>query len=406
MSTGSRARGGGRSAQQVALEVWVRSGGRCVLCNTYLLDGPMSGRTVRLGEIAHIVGQSTHERSPRGADPLGEELRDEADNLMLLCAQEHTEIDAKATQDVFTVTWLRELKQEHEDRIRHLTGLGPSRATTVVRMVGPIHGKAVELSRQTAASAVTARHRFPLFLESYSRHGVEIDLQHTPGEEETAFEDALSAAAASRSYYQQAVQVIDGVIKSRLRPGVERGSVQHVSVFGFARLPLLVYLGSRLDDTVPTDVYQRHRPEQSWVWPAETGPGTEFTVRAAGGRPVSDEAVLIMNVSGSIGTSEVPKELADLRRYEIGPVGAVTCPDILRQHASLQHLENTVRDFLARLESEAKTLKRLHVLPAIPLSAAVALGRAHHPQVHPQLVIYERLAGRYVPTLEVGPATS
>lgn len=138
----------------------------------------------------------------------------------------------------------------------------------------------------------------------------------------------------------------------------------------------------------------------------ETGPGTEFTVRAAGGRPVSDEAVLIMNVSGSIGTSEVPKELADLRRYEIGPVGAVTCPDILRQHASLQHLENTVRDFLARLESEAKTLKRLHVLPAIPLSAAVALGRAHHPQVHPQLVIYERLAGRYVPTLEVGPATS
>ncbi|MEV6424744.1 HNH endonuclease signature motif containing protein [Streptomyces sp. NPDC051662] len=57
-----------------------------------------------MGEIAHIVGQSTHERSPRGADPLEETLRDEADNLMLLCAQEHTEIDAKATQDVFPVT--------------------------------------------------------------------------------------------------------------------------------------------------------------------------------------------------------------------------------------------------------------------------------------------------------------
>lgn len=160
---------------------------------------------------------------------------------MLLCAQEHTEIDAKATQDVFTVTWLHGLKQEHEDRIKHVTGMSPSRATTVVRMMGPVHGKAVELSRQTAASAVTARHRFPLFLESYSRHGVEIDLRHTPGEEGTASGDPLSAGAASRTYYRQAVQVIDEVIRHQLRPGVERGSVQHVSVFGFARLPLLVY---------------------------------------------------------------------------------------------------------------------------------------------------------------------
>ncbi|MFC9746856.1 SAVED domain-containing protein [Streptomyces niveus] len=361
---------------------------------------------MRLGEIAHIVGQSTHERSPRGADPLSETLRDEADNLMLLCAQGHTEIDAKATQDVFTVTWLRGLKQEHEDRIKHVTGMSPSRATTVVRMMGPVHGKAVELSRQTAASAVTARHRFPLFLESYSRHGVEIDLRHTPGEEGTASGDPLSAGAASRSYYRQAAQVIDEVIRHQLRPGVERGSVQHVSVFGFARLPLLVYLGSRLDDTVPTDVYQRHRSEQSWVWPTETGPGTEFAVRADGGELVGGEAVVILNVSGRITPHEVPTELAALRCYEISPANAATCPDILRQHASLRHLEDTLRDFLARLETEAKTLRRVHVLPAIPMSAAVALGRVHHPQVHPQLVIYERLAGSYVPTLEVGQTTS
>ncbi|MEX2983959.1 SAVED domain-containing protein [Streptomyces sp. C36] len=336
---------------------------------------------------------------------MDEALRDEADNLMLLCAQQHTEIDAKATQDVFTVAWLRRLKQEHEDRIRHVTGLGPDRATTVVRMLGSVHGNAVELSRQTAANAVTACHRFPLFLESYARHGVEINLQHTPGEGSAAAGSASSAAAASRSYYRQAVQVIDDVIRHQLRPGIERGSVQHVSVFGFARLPLLVYLGLRLDDTVPTDIYQRHRPEQSWVWPAESGPVTEFAVRPVQGGQDGDEAVVIMNVSGAIAPHEVPEELADLRRYEISPTNAATCPDILRQCASLRCLEDTLRTFFARLEAEAKTLRRLHVLPAIPMSAAVALGRAHHPQVHPQLVIYERLAGSYVPTLEVGQVT-
>nr|WP_232794907.1 SAVED domain-containing protein [Kitasatospora sp. NRRL B-11411] len=355
--------------------------------------------------MAHIVGQSTDARSPRGGHPLNPDLRDSADNLILLCADEHAEIDAQGALDVFTVERLRRLKLEHEDRIRHLTGLGPHRATTVVRVVGSVHGQAVELSRSAAVDAVTARSRFPLFLESYSRHGVEVDLRHLPGEYCAPSQDARSAAAESRSYYRYATRALDEVIKNQLRAGIDRGSVQHVSVFGFARLPLLVHLGSLLDDTVPTDVYQRHRHEQSWIWPVEAGPATEFTVRVDQDVPAGEEAVVVMNVSGTIARREIPSGLAALRRYEISPVNAPTHPDILRQQASLQSLENTIRRFLASLEIEAKTLRRLHVLPAVPMSAAVTLGRTHHPQVHPQLVIYERLAGQYVPTLEVGPAT-
>ncbi|MCC8479561.1 SAVED domain-containing protein [Streptomyces globisporus] len=373
-----------------------------MLCNAYLLEGAMSGRTLLLGEVAHIVGQSTDPRSPRGGDLLEKALRDEADNLMLLCAQQHMEIDAKAALDVFTVEWLRRVKQEHEDRVRHLTALGPDRTTTVVRMVGSVHGNAVELSRETAANAVTAGHRFPLYLESYTRHGVEIDLRHTPGERAAATWDAESAAEASRHYYRQATEVIDEVVRGRLRPGIERESVQHVSVFGFARLPLLVYLGSLLDDTVPTDIYQRHRHEQSWVWPAESGPVTEFAAYPVQPGSNRDEAVVVVNVSGIITSHEVPRELSTLRRYEVSPVNTQAGPDILRCRASLRQLEESLRMLLARLEREAKSLRRLHVLPAVPLSAAIALGRAHHPQVHPQLVIYERLAGSYVPTLEVG----
>ncbi|MET9439144.1 SAVED domain-containing protein [Streptomyces sp. NPDC006610] len=336
---------------------------------------------------------------------MDQSLRDEADNLMLLCAQQHDEIDAEAALDVFTVERLRRLKQEHEDRIRHVTGLGQDRATTVVRMLGPVHGQAVELSRQAAADAVVARYRFPLFLESYSRHGVEIDLQHIPGESYVQGVGSMQAASATRDYYRQAVRVIDDVINHQLRPGIKRGSIQHVSVFGFARLPLLVYLGARLDDTVPTDVYQRHRRDQSWVWPAESVSGTEFAVRQVQAQCVRDEAVVIVNVSGAISQHEVPADLVSLRRYVISPATADTCPDILHQYGSLRLFEETWRGFLARMEVEAKDLRRLHVLPAVPLSAAVVLGQAHHPQVHPQLVIYERLAGSYVPTLEVGSAT-
>ncbi len=85
----------------------------------------MSARTLHLGELAHIVGQGVGARSPRGGYPLDPGLRDEADNLMLLCANQHGEIDAQGALDVFTVERLRRLKQEHEDRIRHLTGTAP-----------------------------------------------------------------------------------------------------------------------------------------------------------------------------------------------------------------------------------------------------------------------------------------
>ncbi|MFI1358318.1 SAVED domain-containing protein [Streptomyces sp. NPDC020898] len=362
----------------------------------------MSGRTLNLGELAHIVGRSSSVRSPRGKYPLDPTRRGDADNLMLLCADQHSEVDAAGGLDLFTVERLRQVKQEHEDRIRHLTSLGPDRATTVVRMVGPVHGNPVELSRQTAAAAVIARGRYPLFLESYTRHGLEIDLRGALGESPTRPFTASEAAEASRAHYRVAVRQIDDVIERQLRPGVMRDAVRHVSVFGFARLPLLVHLGSKLEDTVPTDIYQRHREDESWAWRDAEGPFAEFAIRIGHDVPTTTEAVVVMNVSGVIGAQEVPVPLAGLRRWEIRAVGAPTGPDIVRDQSCLERFASALRTFFAGLEPEAKVLKRLHVLPAVPMSAAIALGRAYHPQVHPQLVVYERLAGYYVPTFELG----
>lgn len=52
--------------------VWVRAGGCCELCGRYLLEGDLTGRADRLGELAHIVGQSTGKKSPpRPSQPPG-----------------------------------------------------------------------------------------------------------------------------------------------------------------------------------------------------------------------------------------------------------------------------------------------------------------------------------------------
>lgn len=61
-----------------------------------------------------------------------------------------------------------------------------------------------------------------------------------------------------------------------------------------------------------------------------------------------------------------------------------------------------VRSLLSDLEASANGLRRLHVLAALPMSAAVALGRAHDSHIHPSLAIYSRgAAGEYAIALEV-----
>lgn len=397
----TKSSGSGRKAipPKVRLEVWVRSGGRCAICNRYLLDGGMTERTIHLGELAHIVGQQQTAGSPRGSHELDE--RDTADNLMLACADEHDEIDARETLDVFTVEKLRALKRAHEDRIKHVTGLTADRTTTVVRMIGQVRGQQVELTRETAAATViTSADRFPLFLESYSRHGVEVELRHLPGASVLDLRNIAGEDVADHDYYKAATAVIDGVIDHQLNHGIVRDQVAHLSVFGFARLPLLIYLGARLDDTVPTDVYQRHRHDESWSW-SEDAPIANFEVQTDQGNATADEAVLVLNVSGTIQPGEIPTALVGLRRYRVTVLDTPAEPDVMRNRESLRHFQVCLRSLFAELEAKAKHIQRLHVLPALPLSAGVTLGRVHDRQVHPSLKIYDRTDSGYYPALEI-----
>lgn len=385
--------------EKVRLEVWGRSGGRCAICNRYLLDGALAYNAIRLGELAHIVGQQNTAGSPRGQNDLVE--RDTADNVMLVCADEHDEIDAPENLDVFTIEKLLAFKHAHEDRIKHVTGIAPDRTTTVLRMIGQIRGHEVELTRQTASSAVLiAGDRIPLFLDSYSRHGIEIELRHVLGEATIDLRDVPGEDGTNGDYYGQAKAVIDNVIDNKLNEGIARDQVAHLSVFGFARIPLLVYLGSRLDDTVPTDIYQRHRHDETWTW-SEYEPAVAFATYFDQDMPPTEEAVLVLNLSGSIQTAELPSDLAGLRRYRISPVEATPAPDIMRHRGSLAGFQERLRALFADIEANAKCVRRLHVLPAVPLSAAVSLGRVHDRQVHPRLTIYDRTDRGYRPALEI-----
>ena len=89
----------------------------------------------------------------RGISTTPEEDRNDANNLVLICPNDHAAIDRKQLGDVMTVELVKGLKQRHERRIRQATELASSKDTVIVRLVGDVAGTAVELTRERTGAA-------------------------------------------------------------------------------------------------------------------------------------------------------------------------------------------------------------------------------------------------------------
>ena len=373
--------------------LWVKAGGRCTLCKRYLLEGPLTYIEVPLGEGAHIIGDKATKGSPRGlAADLSEEGRDLADNIMLTCSDCHTEIDKQTVLGTMTVEQLRRRKLEHENEIRHQTSLMNDRRTTVLRVFGLVRSAVPELSRATAARAVIfSSNRFPLFLPAYDQQGVEIDLTRLDGEE-----------SAGKDYYADAMRKVDAGL-DRIRQAIIERQLDHLSLFAIARLPLLVYLGWKLDDGIPAEIYQRHRASNSWEWPAAAARPVIFEERVLRTNDDnSTDGVLITNLTGTARVTDLPPALGNAEVFEFAVPESSRAEDIISSPEDLARFEAAVRAFFTGLEASHKGMQRLHVFGPLPLSAAITFGRVLKARdLRPGVVLYDRTPQGYVQVMDL-----
>jgi hypothetical protein len=203
------------------LKLWVRAGGRCEICNKYLLEDEFTQQPVSLAELAHNVGRQKSGGSPRGLADLSVKERNRAENLLLLCGDHHRVIDARVTRGEYTVDRLLEIKTRHEDRIAYLTELGEDAETVVFRVIGEIRGAAVELSRETVRRAVQTSHRYPRY-ELAARGGdIELDLRQLPAE---GSGDYWAEAARSRPRSRASARASTAARSATSRCSPSRGS--------------------------------------------------------------------------------------------------------------------------------------------------------------------------------------
>lgn len=373
----------GSLPQRVAIAVWARSAGRCAMCNRFLVDTRSFFHTVLTGQLAHNVGATDGAASPRsGVEDVTN--REAEENLLLLCYDCHRLVDNPEHEDMFTTEYLRAMKRDHEARIQRVTDHGGLTRTAVVRVGGNIRGSHAMASRRDVGAVLIDEGFLPL-VESQWTGDFTCDI---PGDE------------TDRAYWLAAQDAVDKAT-NLVSQAVANGDVEHVSVFAIAPIPVLVYLGARLDDKVPARIYQRVRDsENAWRWNLSSEPVSFDFAADTPGSAESEDVVLCVSVSAPIDSARIPVNLTSAPRYSIGPDQVDPSPTLVSHPESVAAFATTWRELLAHVE-RTHPGKRWHVVAAVPVSIAVELGRAFMREAQPPVTVYQRGNDQYFEALQV-----
>lgn len=370
--------------------VWGRAAARCVLCSKWLIDEGSFWHKIPVGQIAHNVGATSGPNSPRGDSALTAEERALEENLLLLCYDCHKAIDSPGLRHKYTVQFLQKKKVEHERRVREVTKFPTLRKASVLRVCASIRGTSTVASPEQISDALLASGLTGMGADS--RNGM-FDIKLTQDE---SHEWAWEAAKTD----------IDRML-DRVYEAITAEDTSVITVFALAPVPILTYLGSRLDDKVEVVLFQRHRADsaEAWCWPDDAPDGEVFTIAATethDDRKEIEDVIMCIDLSARILEDRIPRDLAGLPTVRIGAAGGTTGPDIIDSCATLREFTKTWRKALAKIESQWPHARRLHIFAAAPATAAIELGRHRMRSAHPDFILYQRATNAtYEPVMEV-----
>ncbi|MFA6325455.1 MAG: SAVED domain-containing protein [Candidatus Paceibacterota bacterium] len=349
--------------ENVKLLLYAKTAGRCELCNELVIKDKITRKDINWGEKAHIYAFS--ESGPRGIKKKIE--KNNVDNLLLACPNCHEKIDKKEQVQYYDVGYLKNRKREHENRIRLSTSFDSSRQTKVLKMVANINKEEVRLSTQDIVVALMKENLIPC-----EEKQEEIDFTKNSGKND-------------KTYWKSKSQEIEETL-GKFYSDLKREKIEHVSIFGIGPMPLLMFLGSKLDNKIKTKIFQRHRDGECWEW-KKAKPEAVYRFRLINKGSDKDKVALLLSLSGHIDKNLLPETfIKDYYIYEL----SVDNPNynFLRAEADLYNFEKEYSTAISEIKNKHRGLKSIDVFPAVPAPVAIICGRALNKNSDPRLKIY------------------
>lgn len=358
-----------RIPEKTRLELWIKSAGRCEFkgCNTPLWYNGLTLSPSNFAEFAHIIGASKD--GPRGNDN-SEELQIDFSNLMLLCSKCHKEIDDFPER--YPIELLKKWKHDHEYRIEVQTNFPEEiHKSTILTFNVNIGDRNVPINFEALRNAM-----FPKYPSDAK--GIKI--------ERTDFD-----RFGDENYWTVTATDIKRKIEKELSLGVTENPIKHLSIFAIAPMPLLMYLGKCVGDTIPSDIYQSHRnivdTSQTWSWIKNDATKTDYIISEEKTTD-TENVILKIALSDTINNDKYSNFIDDtFSIYEI--TIEEPSPHFIKNRIQLENFSYEYRKLLNKIQAKHGSNCNIFILPAMPISFAIECGRAILPTKDPNIFVCE-----------------
>jgi hypothetical protein len=332
--------------------LWLRAGGRCEFrgCNKILYEDNVTQDPINESNIAHII--SWTETGPRGDKELSPKLATDIGNLMLTCPEHNHLIDKGENLEKYTVSFLSEMKEEHERSIRELTGLATQLPKRVIVLKSMIQGQRPAITEKEEADAL-----FPFYPK---KDRIDIDVCDIPD-------------------LAEAKTFIDRKVKKYI---IDSEGSELYAAFIMASIPLGCYLGYAIGNKLPVQTYQHFRDTEDWKW-RDGGEG--YTVESPDISCRCSDVKLFISISGAIDRNLTGGD------YPIYAINATTPGfSFLQSWEQVQEFRKLYRNVLDRIREVHGESVIVHLYPATPNPINFEIGKGIMRNLDPTIVLYDK----------------
>ena len=353
------------------LKLFSKSAGRCQFrgCNKLIWRNDLTLTERNFGEVAHIIAASAS--GPRGNQE-SKNLQIEYSNLMLLCQRCHTEVDSDSK--TYSEDLLREWKKEHENRIEIQTRYtGDIHKSTVLLFMVNINERLSSIKPEVYHNAM-----FPKF--PVDDKGIRIAIKDFDGRNNPETWEVFATQIRRK-------------IEKHFEEGIDEEEIKHLSVFALGPMPLLMYLGKCIGDTISADLYQKHRKitdtNHAWSWRSEElETEARFITNPIHINKDTKNVGIVLSLSAKIPSERFAKLVSDnYCIYEI----TIENPSMyfLKCPKQIEEFSRKYRELLNDIQTTHGDTCNIFIIPAVPAPIAVECGRVILPKSDPVIFACE-----------------
>jgi hypothetical protein len=363
----------------VIMQLWGSAAGRCELCNRLLYRDSTFGVDGNYSQNAHIHAVS--EGGPRHKRTMQPEEINSIDNLMLLCQEHHHMIDARPEN--YAAGVLIEAKRRHEERVHALTGILDKQASRIVTYFSNIDTQEIVYDEQLFRQAMVANDLLPLQHPAIRLHA-ESDVKYERTTENFV-RKANELEIAFKAWF-------DEIVKKE----------EAVSIFALAPQPLLIKLGTLINDQYNSTVFQCHRFGHKWAWKV-TENRINFKTSLSIGDSGRDDVALVVDLSARVEDDRVRKAVGqDISIYHI----TIDEPNMhfVESKRVQDDFVMVYRQTVEKIKNLRPQPKQILLFPVMPNSLAVRLGMDYMPKTDLAMVVYDedKNNGGFFETITIG----